>query len=102
MLAYWPFLVAVLAGGAAAPDTADHASFLAAVRAERDFDQRRGELGLIGSAPFYGVGEPAASARRDFEQRRDELGLVGSAPFYGMDETGLAPASEEETTAAGR
>jgi hypothetical protein len=69
-----------------------------ASRAERNLEQRRAELGLIGTAPLYGLErvsetciEVAASLRagnelmRDFEGRRSELSSIGAAPLYGVD-----------------
>ena len=53
--------------------------------AEMDFEARRAELGLIGSAPMIGLEPIESVTSTDFDARRTELGLVGSAPMVGLE-----------------
>ena len=57
----------------------------AVARAETDFEARRAELGLIGSAPLIGLERVESATSQDFEARRTELGLIGSAPMLGLE-----------------
>lgn len=55
------------------------------VQAEADFEARRAELGLVGSAPMVGLEQIVSISSEDFEARRTELGLLGSAPMVGLE-----------------
>jgi hypothetical protein len=70
-------------------DVVDPGALHVLALAERDFEARRDELGLVGTAPMVGL-EPAGPAEdpgvlSDFDSRHEELGTMGAAPLYGLE-----------------
>ncbi len=69
-------------------------------RAEMDFDARRAELGLVGSAPMIGLERIESLTSEDFDARRAELGLIGSAPMVGLEPSSHEAAIERASSSS--
>jgi len=70
-------------------------------RAEMDFEARRAELGLTGSAPMVGLEPMESVTSKEFDERRTELGLVGSAPMVGLERLSHGRSTMSEPTSNG-
>jgi hypothetical protein len=81
-------------------DVVDPGAIRALALAERDFDERREELGLVGTAPLVGL-EPQeqagdSGALADLDSRHAELGTLGAAPLYGLEAIDLTDGQSGE------